>query len=403
MPETHRIAFVSEILHAGGASLFLADLAGELNRRNLTTRVFATRRDHPYKLDFETAGVEVVLQDDRQLIWEDRIKATLAALREFNPSVYVAVHGAAPFEIVRYVPQDVFKTGIILIDDDVNSRSLARYATCFDTLLCISALIQAKLEKMPEFATLPLHHFHGGAKMPASVVEKRNDSSPLKILYFGRLERAQKRVHLFPEILRGLVTAGVPFQWTIVGGGSERENLEENLKTSRPDQIVTIQGKVPAEELEKLLLSHDIYLLASEGEGFPRSLLEAMGHGLVPVVTNLASGVSEVVDDTTGRRVAVDDIAGYAREIIFLHEHRPLLRQMSLSAQQRVQTGFSISSEADQWETLIKQRAPAFGQWEADWDIQPPLGMEKSFFFSRKARRFKRSTKWFQFLLARKQ
>ena len=32
MPPNHRIAFVSEILHAGGASLFLADLAGELNR-----------------------------------------------------------------------------------------------------------------------------------------------------------------------------------------------------------------------------------------------------------------------------------------------------------------------------------------------------------------------------------
>ena len=393
---THRIAFVSEILHAGGASIFLADLAGELNRRNLTTRVFATKRDHPYKLDFEAAGVDVVLQDDRRLIWEDRIKATLAALREFNPSVYVAVHGAAPFEIARYVPRELFKTGIILIDDDGNSQSLARYAKYFDTILCISALIQAKLKKMPEFAALPLHHFHGGAKMPASVVGKCNDSGPLKILYFGRLERSQKRVHLFPEILRGLVSSGIPFQWTIVGGGSERKNLEANLKTSRPDQIVTIQGKVPARELEELLSSHDVYLLASDGEGFPRSLLEAMGHGLVPVVTNLASGVSEVVDDTTGRRVEVDDIAGYAREIIFLHEHRPLLRQLSLAAQQRVQTGFSISSEADQWETLIKHRPPVFGQWEADWNIQPPLGMEQSFFFSRTARSFKRPLKRLQ-------
>ena len=396
MAEIHRIAFVSEVLEAGGATVFMIDLAAALNRRNLKTCVFATRSDHPYRADFAAAGVDVVLQDDRRLIYEDRIKAALAALREFNPSVYVAIHGAAPFEIARYVPKYVFKTGIILIDDDVTSRSLARYASCFDALLCISALIQAKLKKMPEFAAMPVHHFHGGAKMPATVVEKRSDSGPLKILYFGRLERAQKRVHIFPEVLRGLVDSGIPFQWTIVGGGSERKNLEENLKTSRPDQIVTIKGKVPAEELEELLLSHDVYLLASEGEGFPRSLLEAMGHGLVPVVTNLASGISEVVDDTTGRRVAVDDIAGYAREIIFLHEHRPLLRQLSLAAQQRVQTGFSISSEADQWEALTKQRPPVFGQWEADWDIQPPLGMEKSFFFSRTARAFKRPLKQLQ-------
>jgi glycosyltransferase involved in cell wall biosynthesis len=396
MPETHRIAFVSEILHAGGASIFLADLAGELNRRNLITRVFATKRDHPYKTDFEAAGVEVVLQDDRRLIWEDRIKSTLAALREFKPSVYVAVHGTAPFEIARHVPAGVFKVGMIHIDHDATHRSLARYAGCFDAMLCISSAIQAKLKNTPEFAALPLHHFHGGAKMPATVVEKRNDPGPLKILYFGRLERKQKRVHLFPEILRGLAGAGIPFQWTIVGGGSERTNLEATLKTTRPDQIVTIQGKVPAEELEQLLLSHDVYLLASEGEGFPRSLLEAMGHGLVPVVTNLASGVSEIVDGSTGRVVAVDDIAGYAREIVFLHEHRPLLRQMCLAAQQRVRTEFSIASEAGQWVALLKDRPPMLDNWPDEWDIQPPMGMEKSFFFSRTARFFKRPLKRLQ-------
>ncbi len=396
MPPTHRIAFVSEILHAGGASIFLADLAGELNRRNMTARVFATKSDHPYKTDFEAAGVDVVLQDDRRLIWEDRIKATLAALREFNPSVYVAVHGTAPFEIARYVPKEVFKAGMIHIDCDANSQSLARFAVFFDAFLCISALIQSKLEKMPEFADLPIHHFHGGAKMPATVVEKRNESGPLKILYFGRLVRAQKRVHLFPEILQGLVSAGLPFQWTIVGGGPERKNLEANLKTSRPNQRVTIQGKVSAEELEQLLASHDVYLLASDGEGFPRSLLEAMGRGLVPVVTNLASGISEVVDDTNGRRVEVDDIAGYAREINFLHEHRSLLRKMSLAAQQRVQSNFSIASEADQWMALLKERPPVFAKWPDEWNIQPPLGMEKSLFFSPTARSFKRPLKRLQ-------
>lgn len=393
---THRIAFVSQILHAGGASLFLAELAGELNRRNLVTRVFATQSDHPYKKDFEAAGVDVVLQDDRRLIWEDRLKATLCALREFNPSVYVAVHGAAPFELARYVPPEVFRAGMVHIDDASTIRSLARYARCFDTIFCISALIKATLEQMPEFEGVPIRHFHGGARMPATVIERRNGSGPLQILYFGRLERAQKRVHLFPEILRGLVNAGIPFQWTIVGGGSERKNLEGTMKTSRPDQAVVIRGKVPAEELEQLLSSHDVYLLASEGEGFPRSLLEAMGHGLVPVVTNLASGVSEVVDDATGRRVDVNDIIGYAREIVFLHQHRALLRELSLAAQRRVQAEFSISSEADQWEKLLKQRPPAFGHWNADWNLQPPLGMERSLFFSRPARFFKRPLKRLQ-------
>ena len=50
------------------------------------------------------------------------------------------------------------------------------------------------------------------------------------------------------------------------------------------------------------------------------SLLESMAHGLVPVVSDIESGIREVVDSNNGIRVAIDDIPGYAKAIIHLHE-----------------------------------------------------------------------------------
>ena len=190
--------------------------------------------------------------------------------------------------------------------------------------------------------------------------------------------------------------AGIPFRWTIAGGGSELENLKAMLKSNRPDQEVILKGNVSAEELETLLTSHDVFLLTSDGEVIPRAMLEAMGHGLVPVVTRLLGGITEVVDDTTGRLVNLDDVAGYSREIIFLHEHRAALRELSMAAQRRIQSEFSIASEAGRWVALLKNRPPVTANWPQHWSIQPPLGMEKSFFFSVTARAFKRTMKRFR-------
>jgi glycosyltransferase involved in cell wall biosynthesis len=60
--------------------------------------------------------------------------------------------------------------------------------------------------------------------------------------------------------------------------------------------------------------------------------LAAMGGGLVPVVSDLPSGIPEVVDNSNGFLVPINDAASYARGIVHLHEHRDELAAKSAAA-----------------------------------------------------------------------
>ena len=385
------IAFVSERLHEGGAITFLVELGKELQERGFPVKVFSTTSDNAYAQDFVAAGLEVTTQDDRGLIWEDRVNATLDAIRAFNPAVYVAVHGATPFEIARSLPARMTKIGMIHIDHRETHQSLSRFASHFDAFICVSEEIRTELAAiLPERPKL--YSIKCGVAIPPDPVPHPL-SATARILYYGRLERPQKRVHLFPEILRDLIASGIPFHWTIAGGGSELENLRASLTTSRSDQQVEVIGPVAYSDVSRLLRQNDLYLLASDAEGLPLTLLEAMAHGLVPVITHLASGVTEVVNESTGRLVAVDDISGYAREIVSLHRDPEAMQRLSRNARQIVSEKFSTMASADRWVAMLDELKPTQPQWPSNWKIATPLGVNNPLFFSPPARVLRRLVK----------
>jgi glycosyltransferase involved in cell wall biosynthesis len=63
----------------------------------------------------------------------------------------------------------------------------------------------------------------------------------------------------------------------------------------------------PAANAEVLALcaENDVFVFPTRFEEFPVALLEAMSTGLVPVVSDLPSGVPEVVSEQTGFRIAI--------------------------------------------------------------------------------------------------
>jgi hypothetical protein len=185
--------------------------------------------------------------------------------------------------------------------------------------------------------------------MPPEARPARDTAVPLRILYLGRLDREQKRVHLFPAILEQLQSSGIPFHWTLAGDGPESAALQARMQGGGPEQIVSFIGTVPYADVPRILSEHDVFLLASDYEGLPLSLLEAMGAGLAPVVSDLPSGIRELVDETTGKRVAPGNLRGYAEAIVWLHEHRGELRRFSENAQRRVRGEFSIAAMAGRW------------------------------------------------------
>ena len=385
-----RLALVTGGLPLGGSTTFLCNLAGELVRREIPAEVLSFEHANPLASDFRRLNIPVLCLDDRRFIFEDRMQAVLRRLGEFKPSVVVANLGTTSFEVLRYVPAGIFRIGMVHADDSIVHAIVRHYAGVVDLMVVVSETIWHKIENHAGFAGVPVKYLPLGVRMPENgMVRKPGSGAPLRILYLGRLAQAQKRVRLFPQILDRLQSSGIPFHWTIVGEGEEKEFLEQAMK-SAPRQTISFLGKIAYDQVPETLRAHDIFLLASDYEGLPLSLLEAMGHGLVPVVSDLASGIPEVVDATNGILVSVNDVEGYGRAIIYLHEHRDELAAKSAAARARVQTEFSVEAMTDRWLAAFPKEPPVIGAWPANWKIKPVLAARHPIYFSPPMRVFRR-------------
>jgi len=378
-----RVALVSGGLKLGGSTTFLCSFGGELVRRGVLAKVLSLEKENPLAADFKRLGVPVSLQDDRRAIFEDRIQAVLEELKRFKPTAVVSCLGAISFEVLRYLPTGVFRIGMVQSHDPGVYAMVRRYAAHLDSMAGVSKVVEDRLASMPEFAHMPVRYLPYGVPMPETTAPSSPDSgAPLQILYLGRLDQEQKRVRLFPQILEQLKSSGIPFHWTIAGEGPETSFLRSALTSSSPRQTVPFAGAVLYGDVPQLLAAHNVFLLASDYEGLPLSLLEAMGHGLVPVVSDLASGIREVVDETNGRRVAPDNHPGYAEAIIWLHEHRDEMNRLSQNAQARVRREFSVGAMTDRWLRALPPSPRLDVNWPDRWSVSAPLDSRRQLRFS---------------------
>ena len=83
----------------------------------------------------------------------------------------------------------------------------------------------------------------------------------------------------------------------VAGDGPERDALEQQAKAlSLDDRAVRFLGA--RTDVDDLLCAADFFVLPSDTEGLPLSVLEAMSHGL-PIVASRVGGIPELIDDNT--------------------------------------------------------------------------------------------------------
>src|SRR5208283_3150442 len=196
----------------------------------------------------------------------------------FQPTVVIGCLGASTYEVLRYVPQGVCRMAVVQSDHSIFYDAISPYAGCMDAAVGVSRKIVERLDPMDVFRKVSKLCLPYGVAMPPTVEPRGKNGQPLRILYLGRIMDPQKRVHLFPTILADLRKSGIPFQWTIAGEGDRRVELERSMPSSSTQQV-TFTGALPNARVPALLENHDVFLLASDAEGLPLSLLEAMGHG----------------------------------------------------------------------------------------------------------------------------
>jgi glycosyltransferase involved in cell wall biosynthesis len=385
------LAATTGSLMLGGSSTFLLNAARVFGRRGWRLPIIVLSEHIEHQEDFSRTTTEICGISTAKFIYEDRLAWAYRQVAQVQPRAVLACLSSESFEILPLLPSGVVRLGIIQSHDPGPYRLASHFAPWLDGIVGVSSEICAHLRAMRELARLRVEHIPYGIDFSPGVDRPpRKKEEPLRVVYLGRLVEVQKRVSRLVSLIRILEQRRANVYFTIIGGGPDEPAVKAALAQSSKVQF---RGTIPNAEVTAILREQDAYVLLSDFEGLPLSLLEAMAEGVVPVVSDLPSGLREVVSSQVGLRVPVGVVEAAAHAIQLLAEDREMLTRLASSAKKLAREQYSAERMVDSFlrliEELTTQRQPI--TWPAEATIRAPKLVSNRWLFQgwpRKVRRW---------------
>jgi glycosyltransferase involved in cell wall biosynthesis len=161
----------------------------------------------------------------------------------------------------------------------------------------------------------------------------------------------QKGQRTLIESMERVVEAVPSAKLLVVGWGPLGDELRTSVQERGLTDAVTVTGRVP--DIHPYYAAADTFVLPSNFEGLPVTLLEAMA-AACPIVATDIPGVREVVvDGATGTLVAPESPKALADALIEMAQHTNR-DQFGTTGHQRVQEQFSIQQMVTEHVTLYQ-------------------------------------------------
>jgi len=149
-----------------------------------------------------------------------------------------------------------------------------------------------------------------------------------RILFLARIEEA-KGIYVAIQAFQLIKKKYDDASFTIVGNGSELENLKIYIKTNNIKDVV-ITGALSGDSLINEFEKASIYILPTYGEGMPTSVLEAMAFGL-PIISRPVGGLNDFFEEgKMGSLSGSTDAPEFAVLIEKLFEDQELMKKIGL-------------------------------------------------------------------------
>lgn len=189
------------------------------------------------------------------------------------------------------------------------------------------------------------------------VQRQRVCGEPIKVLTIARLIE-KKGVAFAIEAVSRLLSRGEKIEYSVIGEGILRENLQRLIGDVGIEQHIKLLGWKTHEEVKRLLDESHVLVapsLTSEGgdqEGIPNAIKEAMASGL-PVISTFHSGIPELVTDgVSGLLVPERDAVSLADSLAYLISHPEICKEMGQAGRRQVEQKFDTNFLSKKLEEL---------------------------------------------------
>lgn len=177
------------------------------------------------------------------------------------------------------------------------------------------------------------------------------DKDKIIILNVGRLS-PQKNQLLLLDAFSKVVVKYPQVVLQIAGGGELKKDLELKVKNLEIANNVKFLGIV--DNVEYYMEKADIFVLCSDFEGLPMTILEAMASGL-PIIATSVGGVPDIIKEN-GILVSARDEKALEQAIIQLVEHKELRKIFGIKSR-KLSNQYDILTVTKQYEKLYQKYA----------------------------------------------
>jgi glycosyltransferase involved in cell wall biosynthesis len=378
-----RLAFVTRTLDFGGLQRHLIDLIARLDLGRVEASILCLGKDPAYSEVFKDE-VRVRIKSGLEI---DSVSDWLRLFLQTKPDVTVFVHGDLcafswkAYLAARIVGHQVYSIHhlipppLMALISGNSLRARARRIVGYrrrhhlavrlcgklaNTHICVSNKIRERLLEdygYPSNKTITIHN--GVSVCPPD--EKPIDSAHIRqalkigpgeivIVCVARLSR-EKRLDVLLSAMSGLIRGGYNCKCIIVGDGPLKESLSQMVLDLNLGSAVFLIGF--KKDVRPYLKTGDIFVLASDREGLPLAILEAMACGLPCVVTDIAGNPEAVAQNKTGLLVSPGSVADLTSAIMHLLDRPCERRAMGANGQIRARMLFDLDAKMREIETVI--------------------------------------------------
>jgi glycosyltransferase involved in cell wall biosynthesis len=362
---TLSIVHVLSSLGVGGQERVALDLA--ISQKSQGHRVavmaLAPLPDGAMIDEFVAAQIEIVRVEKRGSGIDATLTARIAmALRHHGVDV-VHTHNPMPLIYAAPAARMLRKAAIHTKHGrnpaGVGNRALRRIASqCVHFFVAVSditaeqaiAQYDCPKSKLRTIANgIRLERYVPDAKLRAETRAELNLGDAWVVGTVGRLDEFKNQSML----VRAMAPLLSPLcRLVIVGDGPSRSDVEAEVARLPDPRFCVMTGR--RMDVPRLMPAFDVFALSSTSEGLPLVVPEAMSAGL-PIVATEVGGLPAVVDeDSTGKLVAVDEIA-MRNALAELMADRARTRSMGATARKTAHARFSAERMSAQYMALYEK------------------------------------------------
>lgn len=362
----------------GGVTTWSLSLAKRLNERGIPSRILSHTAGSNHAR-FDTTERPDVVDCPGNAITQDisLIPGFLPCYSERPEGVFLPNWSwgtwAAVALLSLHQSSNIRVIAVAHSDDDHYYDVLSYYESIISRFIAVSAEINDRLVQMLPHRSTDISKLFYPVD---AVVEPRpqHDNPELTIAYVGRVEQGQKRILDLKELALYLSESVGQYNIVVAGDGHNLAELQNHFEqVVYPNVSVRFLGLVEPEDVRSIWATADVSVLFSDHEGMSISMLESMGHGCVPVVTEVSGVQGTVRNGETGFVVSVGDMKSMAGWLQALHSDRELLGRLSTACINHIRTFHQVEDYDNQFASFVEHawKSPS-ARWPSGKSILPP-------------------------------